>query len=330
MSERYEFAGPTVTPADEGEAARYIDKLRKRESKFFSGALEKTPGEENAIILADELLKREFRDLGITERVPDIRLGRFHVMSKQWFDENEGKNTWGSYSVIGDQAVLCRERARTPVNMYKVIFHEAIHAASKQKHWVQGHSESNPIAPKNYRVGYQVINWSNPEELHEHLRGFNEGVVEMTTQSLFSEHAQEIKVRLGITKSQVEEAGFAYSESREVIREIIQTLAAVQEKSEEEVWKKIRKGQFSGEMMYLRDIEYTYGKGALRVLDALDVRSDDSRTDAEKKFLRDRNEKILEYFKSGDQPGVKKKAIRLALAREILGEEDYKKYCTEE
>lgn len=328
MSERYEFAGPAVTPTDKGEVARYIDKLRKRESKFLSGELEKTPGEENAIILADELLKREFRDLGITERELDIRLGRFHVMSSQWFDEHESKDTGGAYFVTGDKTVLNRDRAGTPVEMYKIIFHEAVHAASKQKHWVQ--KEGDAIATESYRVGYRVTNRGNPEKQHEHLRGFNEGVVEMTTQSLFSEHAQEIKARLGITKSQVEETGFVYSESREVIREIIRTLALAQEIAEEEVWRKIRKGQFTGEMMHLRDIEYAYGKGALRVLDALEVRSDDSWSDAEKKFLRDRNAKILEYFKSGDQPGEKKKAIRQALARDILGEEGYKKYCAEE
>lgn len=321
MSERYEIIGPGSNPPEKRNVAAYLDGYREGAGQLIEGELEKTPGEEKAIVLVGDLLKREFIDLGIDDRTPEISMDRFHVMPGNWFDHNEGKNTVGSYSVLGDKAMLSRERAGTPVEMYKVIFHEAIHAAGKQKHWVNGKKV------QTYRSGYRTNNQFDPRNQHEHLRGLNEGVVEMTAQMLFYRYQHEIERALGVTAEQVREKGFSYDISRSVVQEICEAIAAYEETGPNEVWRRMKRGQFTGEMMHPRDIEQVYDKGALRVLDALIVNPDDDLIESERKKIDERNTKVLEYFKKRDVGGKDLGTERAAIARAVLGKEDFERYC---
>lgn len=331
MPEQYEFAGPAMTPDKAEEAGRVLKTYREviSEQKPRS-AIEKSFDEEKAIWLIDDILKKEFVAMGI-DWIPEIDADRFQHMSEQWFKSQTQKNTAGIHYPVEDQMAFNRGRAGSAVLVYKVIFHEAIHNAAKRKYWAKPATVDGKkgLQFDAYRGGYQSANLASPDGVHVHLVGFNEGVVEMTSQTYFHKYAHQIQEELAVTESEMDESGFAYEKSRAIIREIVRTLSLGQEIPETEVWKKIRKGQFTGEMMHLRDIEYLYGKGALRVLDALVVGSDESRTVAENQTIRRRNEKILEYFKSSDRPGDEKKTVRQALAREILGEEAFKKYCAE-
>lgn len=331
MPEQYEFAGPAMTLAESEEAGRTLKAYRgKVREKRAEEAVEKAFDEEKAVRLIDDILKKEFLAMGI-ERVPEIDPERFHHMSEQWFKARAEKGTIGIHYPVEDYMVFNRRRAGSSVPVYKVIFHEAIHNAAKRKYWAKPVTvgDTEGIQFNSYRAGYESANVSNPDDQHVHLIGFNEGVVEMTSQTLFHKYAHQIRRELAVTESEVAEGGFAYTKSRAIIREIVRTLSSLEEVPEPEVWQRIRKGQFTGEMMHLRKIEYAYGKGSLRVLDALVVGSDEKRTDAENEAIRDRNEKILEYFEQSDRPGENKKPSRQALAREILGEEAFEKYCAE-
>jgi hypothetical protein len=164
--------------------------------------------------------------------------------------------------------------------------------------------------------------------MHIHLRAFNEGVVETTVEEFFTRNSQAIGRRLSIPERELEKCTFGYTTFRRVVKDLCHGLAQAQNSKPQDAWKKIKKGQFTGEMMHLRDIEHAYGKGSLRILDALRGASDDLDNQEKSKEQVDKeNEKILQFFENYDRKEESRELVRMELARGILGEEDFKKYC---
>lgn len=323
MRERFNFVGKNLNPQEEASAAYSIASKRKERNVFYAEELEKTSGEVKAIELADSLLKGEFLDLEIAE-VPELRPERFHIMSDEWFKKNIVQSTIAFYASFEDKAAFSRERAGSSLDLYTTILHEGIHAVSHQKHWVD--VEKRKVS--EYRVGYGVTNTATPEKKDVHLNAFNEGVTEMTVQELFQSNQKRIKRELSISEEAIAGIKFSYAHFRAVVTEIVYGVAKHKAEEAKEVWKRIKRGQFTGDMMHLRDIEYAYGKGALRVLNALRMipgeMVKDSKDDAS---ITGRNDKILQYFESYDRGEERKEEVRQELAKEILGEEAYKRYC---
>lgn len=323
MRERFNFVGPNITPKIEALAAHDLASAQRKANIFQEGELKKTPEELAAIEFFDGLLKMEFLDLEIPE-VPELRPERFHIMSEAWCDANMGKSDHGAYFSFGDNAVLSRRRSGSRLDFYNTISHEAIHSVSRQKHWVD--IEKKKI--DSYRVGYRVKNVSNQDSPHVHLKAFNEGVVETTAEEFFTRNSQAIGKKLSIPERELEKCTFGYVTFRRVVKDLCQGLAQAQNGKPQDVWNKIKKGQFTGEMMHLRDIEFAYGKGALRILDALQVKSDDFDMQEESsEQIDEKNEKIIQFFETYTLPEGEREDIRGALARDILGEEDFQKYC---
>lgn len=322
MRERFNFVGPDMSPRDEALAAESLHRIRKNESEFLGHEQKKTSQELAVISLFDYLLKREFAELGITE-MPELQPDRFRIMSDEWFKENRGPFDEASYNPIGDSAMFNRSRSKSPLSLYQSFLHEGIHAVSHQKHWIA------PVggARRSYRIGYKTGNFSDREDIHEHFRGLNEGVVEETTREMFWKYLGDIQQTTQSTADELRAMSFSYEVPRMVVDQICVAVADMQGTNKEEVWRAMKKGQFTGEMMHLRDVELAYGMGALRVLDALVVSIDvqGNQIEAEIRSATEKNKKILEYFRSY---GENKEERRRQLAEEILGAEDYKKYCT--
>jgi hypothetical protein len=323
MRERFDFVGPNITPKREAQATHDLASFERKSNLFQEGELPKTPEEIAAIEFFDGLLKMEFLDLGIPE-IPELRPERFHIMSEAWCDANMEKSDHGAYFPIGNDTVLSRHRAKSRLDLYNSISHEAIHSVSKQKYWFD--PEKNII--RLYRVGYKVENESGRENPHVHLRAFNEGVVEAIAEEFFTRNSQAIGKKLSIPERELEKCTFDYAAFRRVVKDLCHGIAQAQNSKPQDVWNKIKKGQFTGEMMHLRDIEYAYGKGALRILDALQVTSDDlDMQEGSSEQIDEKNEKILQFFGNYDRKEESRELVRMELAQGILGEEDFKKYC---
>lgn len=315
MRESFNFVGPNRTKAEETKVAHSMARRREAANEFHESELEKTPGERAAIALLDDFLKREFEDLEIPE-IPGIRADRFHIMSQEWFDKEKPEGGLGSYRTYQDKAVFCRDRVESALYVYKVIFHEGVHAVSYQKHWVD---VKNRII-NDYRIGYAITNTSGKEdEQHNHFDAFNEGVAESTVEEFFHKYQTEIGRKLSIPVEELKNLDFSYSLFRGVVKEICYGIASYQGIKPLDVWKKIKKGQFTGEMMHLRDIERVYGFEALDVLEALKIDGNDG--DAEKE-ASEKNKKILEFFKNYNRPDEDRSEIRKKLMDEILGERE--------
>ncbi len=323
MRQKFDFVGPNITPKAEVRATHALALAQRQENTFHKEELEKTPGERAAIELFDKFLKQEFLELDIPE-VPELRPDRFHVMSEAWFSKHRNKSTQGSYVHLYDKTLISRERPGSPVQVYTTILHEAIHSVAKLKIRLSGEE----AIPTIYRLGYDIKNTSDTDNAHAHLVGFNEGVVELTTQDIFEKREKEIAARLNLSKREMEEAKFYYADGRAVTRSLCHGLGEATGVGPKVAWDKIKRGQFTGEMMHLRDIERTYGKGSLRILDALDVTSDLSTAQTiEQEKISRRNEQIRAYFESYDRPGQSLAVTRSRLAIAILGLEGYKQYC---
>lgn len=323
MRERFDFVGPNITPKIEARVAHDLASAQRKANLFQEGELKKTPEELAAIEFFDKLLKMEFLDLDIPE-VPELRPERFHIMSEAWCDANMGKSDHGAYYSFGDNAVLSRRRSGSRLDFYNTISHEAIHSVSKQKHWVD--IEKKKI--DSYRVGYRVKNSSNQDDVHVHLRAFNEGVVETTAEEFFTRNSEVIGKKLSIPERELEKCTFGYVTFRRVVEDLCHGIAQAKNSKPQDVWNKIKKGQFTGEMMHLRDIEHAYGKGALRILDSLQGKSDNlDMPEGSTEQVDKKNEKIIQFFESYTLAEGEREAVRGALARDILGEEDFRKYC---
>lgn len=321
MRERFNFVGSGLTPKEETTAALSLANAQRRENTFHTSELRKTTEEESAIALADYLLKRNFAYLDIPE-IPELRVDRFHVMSDEWFEKNKGKGTKGSFHAFKDKVVLSRGRAETPVQLYKTIFHEAVHSVSRIVHRV----DTEKKAIDEYRVGYSITNTFRDDDVHTHFAAFNEGVVEMIVEEMFHENGSKIQQTLSVSDRDFEGVKFAYVPFRLVVKAICRGLADVSGAHPIDIWKKIERGQFTGEMMHLRDIEYAYGKGALRILDALQL-DPDAIIEEKDEVTKTKNEQIFQFFESYTLAESERETVRSQLARNILGEEDFEKYC---
>lgn len=328
MGERFSFVGPGLTPEKKAIVTKVLAHSQEKENIFHKAELKKTSQELAAIALADELFKREFVQLGIAA-VPELQPERFHIMSDEWFAKEVPKTSEAQYCSFDDKAVFNRNRSQSNLSLYQALFHEGVHAVSHQKHWVDEEKMG-----AGYRIGYGITNHAEKVR-HSHFRGFNEGVTEGTIEYLFGKYSSEIKTKLDISDGEMQKIGFVYRIERAVVEQLCNGLAAARLVDRGVIWQEIMKGQFTGEMMFLRDLEFeVYDKGALRVLDALrgtsDISSQQTGGKDENMVI---NEKVLEYFRNynrendNDDRKNEKHKKRAALAREILGDEMYQKYC---
>ncbi len=326
MSEQFTFVGAGITPADKKEATAYMRGYREGAGRSLEGIeLEKTEGEKEAIELLNYFLQQEFSGLGIAD-MPELTSEQFRIVPiEELRNDSQNGSLHGIYLPKENATVVGRSSSKLPIQHYKTIFHEGTHAVSHSKFWVS--VSRNKVDTKNYRMGYGVTGKNTDEENdYVRFRAFNEGVVETTVERMFHRGKKLIQKDLAVSQEDIEKVRFSYPTFRAVVKAVCGGLAKYSGKTPIEHWQNLERGQFTGEMMHLRDIEYAYGKGALRILDALQLDSEVT-TEEKDESVRARNEQILQFFENYDRQEESRELVRLELAREILGEEDFKKYC---
>jgi len=146
------------------------------------------------------------------------------------------------------------------LRIYEHMLHEIIHTAAFHKF----HADVKNRMIKNYRTGY---GFKDPRTNgHEIFYRFNEAVVDKTTYEILRKHADELMQKLSITPEEIKVSQFIYNPFVNILDKIIQRIADKKGESETAVWQKLERGQFTGEMMHLRDIEKYIGKGLLKKL----------------------------------------------------------------
>lgn len=311
FEKEYKIIGKGLTPEKRKEASVYLEVAKTEAMEPIEGEYIKTKEELKVIKYINKYLNEEFKELGIKEKV-GIKPEQIHLLPTDTYNRLHtisSKEKLRAFFYGPNQAVyIDKHDAKTRLDLYKTIFHEAVHAVSFSKFGIKKEKER----PFQYRSGYDTMVEGSKE--HEHFCGLNEMVVDKVVPEILAKHKKELTKELKIT-SEEEKQGIHYYPSY-ILDTIIEKIAEKKGEDKEATWKRFKKGLFTGEMMHLREVERTFGKGSLRMLAALESGT--------KKDLEEGEDyrKILEYFKTDDEKEREKIADEILIERE---KKEYKK-----
>ena len=267
----------------------------------FPGELEKTEEDEKDIELALEILEGYMKALGV-EPSKKISLESVHLFYERQFKKLSPYNR----ECIGlqdpeksrIQAIKSHRRLATVMT----LVHEMVHELGIRK-W---EFNSNILGKKDklYRTGYVLVSDEGEEngDGKDKFDAFNEGVVETIAYDAVMKQKENVTWKLkldleGFDKKAWKEV--TYRDAVWLLDIIIKKLAQIDGKAGPEVFRTIAKGEFTGEMMWMRSIDRIFGPGSLRVLASLHPHP-------KKPEDIERNQKIIQYFKTED-PGEREK-----------------------
>ncbi len=233
----------------------------------MDGELEKTPDEIKLISLGNRYIKDELNALGIKKEL-EIEPPQFHFFSHEEFIKKFGErdaNINAIYKAGTNAAFFDKETPGSRLRFYKALLHEMIHIASIHKFYAELKND-NVIVP-SYRTGYTITDPRKKEKENlEHFRWLNEAIVDKITMEIINKHQTELRKELKINDEEENESLGSYYPSLGALNELIKELSKRKGESESNIWQKIKRGQFTGEMMHLRDVEKYLGKGELERL----------------------------------------------------------------
>lgn len=178
---------------------------------------------------------------------------------------------WSSYSgkmIPGVDIIFVKRLPETErFGIIVSLLHEVVHVNSKFRLNIFKNDERG-----GSRSGYSTKSVKkdkhNEFESYEYFDGLNEAIVQMTTLDILDKHTEELEKDYSITKK--EQTAFRrqdiYVGYEYIFRIMIKKLAQEFNLSQMEYWKKFRRNLFTGDLMFLRDVEKVFGKGSLRVL----------------------------------------------------------------
>lgn len=287
------------------EIKKYTESGHERGLRPLEGELEKGSEELMVIEHINRYFAKELASLGLPpqELLPE----QFHLLPHERFNAYKAENV--VYEDIGPAFQEARTAAiyidkdaeqDNRALLYHAMFHEATHAQAFIKFVLRGED------PGSYgRGGYFVGRLETPGAVRLKLRAFNEAVTEKIATEMITTYAEELISLLKLTSEEQDADLEIYPEQVNILNLVLQGIADKNRQPIEEVWRRFKRGYFGGEMMHLRDIERTFGKGSLAVLDKLPIT-----------ILFDLKlyEKIEHYFLTRDEKE------RQALRQELLTE----------
>lgn len=244
---------------DSGEREKVGSSLREGKElarhRFYEGALRKTQEMYRFIRKMNEYLAKEWERLGIKEKHISIEPGQIHGLPHEKFLEfflctKETPTITAACRKKEGEIFIDGSSPRS--QCYFNMLHEALHVLSFEKYFLNTHGELHL-----YRQGYEVM---NPEVEHSNFGGLNEMIVDKLAAILFFRHAKELVEEFKVKHKTIR----GYDPA--ILDKIIEKVATTKGEKQSEVWQRLKRGLFTGEMMHLKDIERTFGKGSFRVI----------------------------------------------------------------
>lgn len=259
-----------------------VNKSWEKGEKKLSNELNKTEEQKVAIDKVISLCRNELESMGLD--FSPVNSNRVHLLASENFESELEKlgitsDALGSYNL--KQGAIYVEDEKVKKSSYPfnwIIAHEVIHLYQKQKFEKDllaflPTSIENITATKAGYLSYQknlstkIDNGRKQFILnHHHFNGFNEAVTELTTKDVL---ARELPANTKWLKGESILRLSGYSGYIDIVKTIIKLVSERKGEAEDQVWQRIKKGQFTGEMMYLRNIEDSIGPGSLRILAAM-------------------------------------------------------------
>lgn len=325
--DKYNFVGKGINEAVKKSASSAIDNRVRLASSAenFPDEIPKTKEDAERIRDVIDSINDELIDLGLS---PDFNINpqQIHLVS-----HIDNINSTGLHQMKNQQIQILKSRFNLHVNPValtrylifqilskistrnldkkmvnsEVLIHESIHFKSYQVHKLDVKNKSMG----EYREGYKL----RGREDVDYFRGFNEAVVQKTTEDILmkshkSSDASDLQKTLFKLRG-------AYTSELLTVNQIVNKIAKIKNQSKDEVWERFKKGQFTGEMMHLRDVENAYGPGSLRILASMNTR----KSNKLKKFL------YYTYF-STDSKFMKDSIARILLSKEPLIKKSYNEH----
>lgn len=310
IEKEYNIVGKGLTPEEKKETSYYLEGRKDGAMEPIEGEYLKTPEELKAIEHINKYLNEEFKELGIKEKV-NIKPEQIHLLPADVYNRLPGASA--EYKLRAffhgpNQGIyIDKYDSKTRLELYKTIFHEAVHMASFLKFGMKK-EEKRPFL---YRSGYDVT--VEGAKKHEHFCGLNEMVVDQVVSDMLIKHEKELIKKFKITPEEEKESIYYYPSY--VLDVILKKIAQNNNEDIKNTWKRFKKGLFTGEMMHLRKVERTFGKGSLRMLAALES---GTKEECDKETYGE----ILKFFKSDNQEEKDKIAEKILVERE---KEEYRK-----
>jgi len=285
----------------------FIHSRKEKASEPLEKEIKKTKEEIEFIKKVDLYLAQEFSELGLKKNF-SLLPSQFHFLPDETFSKKfpgQAKNSIAAFSNLRTDNVYINKSKCARPSLYKSIIHEAIHLASLHVYY----ADIKQTKVRIYRTGYQLFN--PKEEEHEHFRGLNEAIIDKMAIEILKKHKDEIIEEFNITPKEQKEKVPIYKTYIQILNIIIQRLAEKNNKTTAAVWQRFKKGLFTGKMLHLKDIEKTFGKGALRVLAALDS---STKNLPEEEI----DQKIFQYFATDNQKEKDRIAAEILIERERI------------
>jgi hypothetical protein len=275
----YTIHGPNLTETDKQEVNEFIKGFSADAEEPVQGEIEKSPEIEQAIFEINQYRDEIAEELGLPKPIP-LKPSQIHLLPPEDFQErypNYSADVWANHENVGDGIFLkYKPRLRSLDITKMVLLHEGIHVDSFRAFFtrnVDGQAIDNLTGET--RSGYATGKPMQERE-HEHFLALNEAVVQKITW-------EKIRDRIPTVVNNP-----TYIVEIGILDAIINRIAEVNSEDEQIVWKRIKRGLFTGEMMHLRQIERVYGKGSLEIL--ANLKMDDL----------EQMKKAIEYFKTTD------------------------------
>lgn len=309
MEKEYSFIGKNLTPEEIEDADVCLKRDRAERLRPVEGEIEKTPEQLKFIEKVNSWLNEEFEELGIKEKA-EVLPEEIHLLSqkafKQRFPQSKSDRFFSPMDQVVYSASSVRGVEKNRLALFHAIFHESIHLVSARRYRLHDLNDKEKLVVP-YRTGYGTFGFLRGT--HEHFKGFDEAVVDKIVLDSLVKHKDEFVREFDIKKHELNLAApYYYWGNMEILDRIIERIGEKKNENVATVWKRFKKGLFTGEMAHLRDIEKTFGDGALRVVAALGsstgLGSSTKKTD----------EKIFKYFMTDSEE------LRDKIGREVLGE----------
>ncbi len=281
------FIGPGIKNIKDGDLDTFKEERILSGKEKHQAEMEKTQEEEKMLTQLVGFLNTEMESLGLP--IFNFPLERLHLLPKHFYWQ-PGGYTVGSYNpekhsiqtevsrLRLDDSDKIKDKIHKLIHLAPISFssekdkdasillHELIHASSFVGFFVK---EDGDI--KNYRSGYDYGGVKKELTKNgDYFRGLNEAITQKITEELFSKNMEKIFKSKEIINAEKKILGSpTYKGYIDILNTIIKTISQFEYKTEGEIWKRIEKGYFTGEMMHLRKIEEIFGPGSLRVLAAM-------------------------------------------------------------
>ena len=249
------------------KAHAFLIQDKEKGLQRMPGESRKTPQERRFLRLIRGYIQQEFAELGF--EAPRLNQRQFHFFNSA--SAKEHFQIPGDVSHIDNMAssvVMNKDEFHNRLEFFFAVLHEGLHLVSYEAY--HPYIQEWPVA--SYRSGYMVSDYRG-NQYHEHLRKFNEGVVDTYAGEIMGKHWDELVDTFGFTQREVDayerryrDGRTGYGVHREMVLSMVSEIARYRSEPYETTWQRFKKGLFTGHMMHLRDIDYVFGRGQLQVV----------------------------------------------------------------